>query len=425
MCFVVPIRLVQMKGNAMNRRAALAALLAACLFASSRADAQDWPQWRGANRDAKATGFKAPATWPKELTQKWKVTVGEGDSSPALVGDKLYVFARQDGNEVIHCLNAATGEEVWSDKYETQGATGAPSRGHAGPRASPAVGEGKVVTLGVRGVLSCYDTAGSKLWRKDDFPGAWPQFFTASSPIINAGQCIAQLGGASQGAIVSYDLTSGDKKWGWSNDGTAYSSPMVVLLDGAPVIVAMTAKNIVALSAPDQKVLWQVPFAGRGMGAYNAASPIVDSNIIIFSGGGRGTKAVKLEKPGSDPPATELWTNPDVSVGFNTPVLKDGYLYGLSGASTLFCISASDGKTAWTTPRIEGDAGYGSVVDAGSVMMAMTPAANLIIFAPDHNELKEIAKYKVADGNTYAYPIPSGNRIYVKDKDSVILWSID
>src|ERR1051326_2121449 len=121
-----------MKGNAMNRRAALAPLLAACLFASSHAQAQDWPQWRGANRDAKATGFKAPAAWPKELTQKWKVTVGEGDSSPALVGDKLYAFARQDGNEVIHCLSAASGKEIGSDKYETQGATGASARGHAG-----------------------------------------------------------------------------------------------------------------------------------------------------------------------------------------------------------------------------------------------------------------------------------------------------
>jgi len=412
----------------MNRRARLSAIapLVACLaLFASHAQAQDWPQWRGANRDAKATGFKAPAAWPKELTQKWKVTVGEGDSSPALVGDKLYAFARQDGNEVIHCLNAATGEEIWSDKYETQGATGPSNRGHAGPRASPAVGEGKIATLGVRGVLSCYDTAGKQLWRKDDFPGAWPQFFTASSPIINAGQCIAQLGGASQGAIVSYDLTSGEKKWDWSNDGTAYSSPMVLLLDGQPVIVAMTAKSMVAVNAADQKVLWQVSFPAAGMRGYNDATPIIDSNIIIYSGGGRGTKAVKLEKPGSDPPATELWTNPDVSVGFNTPVLKDGYLYGLSGASTLFCISAADGKTAWTTPRIEGDAGYGSVIDAGSVMMAMTPAANLIIFAPDHNEYKEIAKYKVADGNTYAYPIPSGNRIYVKDKDSVIMWSIE
>jgi len=91
---------------------------------------QDWPQWRGANRDAKATGFTAPKTWPKELTQKWKATVGQADATPALLGDKLYVFARQGGEEVTRCLDATTGKEVWSDKYAAQGATG-PSSGHA------------------------------------------------------------------------------------------------------------------------------------------------------------------------------------------------------------------------------------------------------------------------------------------------------
>src|SRR5687768_895551 len=88
------------------------------LLGVAAASAQDWPQWRGPNRDAKVTGFKAPATWPKDLTQKWKVTVGEGVSTPALVGDKLYVFTREGGNEVIRCMTAADGKEVWQDKYE-------------------------------------------------------------------------------------------------------------------------------------------------------------------------------------------------------------------------------------------------------------------------------------------------------------------
>src|SRR2546427_12983790 len=83
------------------------------------ASAQDWPQWRGANRDAKAADFKAPKTWPKEPTKKWKVTVGDGVATPALVGDKLYVFTRQEGNEILRCLNAADGSEIWQDKYES------------------------------------------------------------------------------------------------------------------------------------------------------------------------------------------------------------------------------------------------------------------------------------------------------------------
>ena len=79
--------------------------------------AQDWPQWRGPNRDGKVTGFTAPGKWPAALAQKWKATVGSGDATPALVGDKLYVFARQGGDEVTLCLNAADGKQIWQDKY--------------------------------------------------------------------------------------------------------------------------------------------------------------------------------------------------------------------------------------------------------------------------------------------------------------------
>src|SRR5438876_6611633 len=148
---------------------------------SATGSAQDWPQWRGPNRDAKAADFKAPTTWPKELTKKWKITVGDGVATPALVGDKLYVFTRQDGNEVLRCLNVADGKEVWQDKYESLGASG-PAQPYSGPRSSPTVTDGKGVTVGVRGMVSCLDAAsGKKLWRKDDFK-SWPNFFPASSP---------------------------------------------------------------------------------------------------------------------------------------------------------------------------------------------------------------------------------------------------
>src|SRR5687768_13688936 len=129
--------------------------------------AQDWPQWRGPNRDAKAADFKAPKTWPNELIQKWKVFVGDGVATPALVGDKVYVFTREEGNELMRCLNAADGKELWQDKYESLGASG-PAQSFSGPRSSPTVANGKVVTLGVRGMLSCLDAASGKvLWRKD------------------------------------------------------------------------------------------------------------------------------------------------------------------------------------------------------------------------------------------------------------------
>src|SRR6266513_91742 len=271
--------------------------------------AQDWSQWRGSDRDGKASGFTAPKTLPKELKQKWKVTVGDGVATPSLVGNKLYVFSRQEGNEITRCLDAATGKELWQEKYESGGATG-PASGFSGPRSSPTVANGKVITLGVRGMLSCLDAAnGKKLWRKDEFPGAYPRFHPSSSPIIADGLCIAQLGGPNDGVIAAYDLATGDEKWKWSGDSPAYASPVLMTVGGAKLIVAETERRIVALNAADGKLVWETPFAVRGMGGYNAATPIVDGQTIIYAGSGRGAKAVKIEKGADGFTAKELWSN--------------------------------------------------------------------------------------------------------------------
>src|SRR5579862_8782665 len=184
----------QSRGAAMNCRTR--ALVGACLAVTvaGGVSAQDWPQWRGANRDAKVTGFHAPQPWPPKLTQKWKVTVGDGVATPAFVNNQLFVFSRQDGNTVIRCLNAETGKEVWSKKYEADDAEGAAARCPVlGPRSSPTVASGKVVTLDTRDTLCCFDAAsGNQLWRKDDIH-SWPRFFASSSPIVVDGLCIAQL----------------------------------------------------------------------------------------------------------------------------------------------------------------------------------------------------------------------------------------
>ena len=103
------------------------------LMSASCALAQDWPQWRGPNRDGKVTGFNAPKTWPKELAQKWKATVGSGDAAPVLAGDKLFVFARQGEDEVTLCLNAADGKQLWQDKNPVAAISGPDAGQHSGP----------------------------------------------------------------------------------------------------------------------------------------------------------------------------------------------------------------------------------------------------------------------------------------------------
>ena len=197
------------------------------MFVTIHLSAQDWPQWRGPDRDARAVGFKAPAEWPNTLVQKWKISVGEGVATPALVGDRLYVFSRENSNEVLRCLNADTGKELWQDKYPSLGASGPASR-FSGPRSSPAVANGKIVTMGVRGTLSCLDAAtGKVLWRKEGKAKSSPRFFTSCSPVMVDGLCIIQLGGESAGSIAAIDLATGDEKWSWNGDGTSYASPKI------------------------------------------------------------------------------------------------------------------------------------------------------------------------------------------------------
>lgn len=388
------------------------------LLGASAACGQDWPQWRGPNRDNKVTGFTVPATWPKELTKKWKTTVGGGDSSPTLVGDKVYVFARQGGDEVTWCLDAASGKEVWKDKFATQEATKAAGGIHAGPRATPAVAEGKVCTFGVRGIVSCLDAAtGKVVWRKDTKD--YPTFFTAASPLIVDGKCITYIGGTSSGEIVAYDLATGEAKWKWSGDPPSYGSPAVLAVDGVKQLATLTKSSLVGISMADGKLLWKVSFGAK----YNNSTPIIDGQTVICSSPGPGTVAFKIEKEGDKFTAKQLWKSTKSSHQYNTPVLKDGLIYGITPAKSFFCMDAKTGDVLWTDQAKRGECG--TVLDAGGVLLALTSDKNLVAFTPSNKEYKEVAKFAVAESATWANPIVSGNRVFVKDQTSVALWTIE
>ncbi len=392
------------------------------LVTSATTFSQDWPQWRGLNRDGKVTGFNVPQKWPKELKQNWKVTVGFGDASPVLVGQKLFVFTRQDDTEILRCLDANTGKEIWKDSYVAGVVTGPPSS-HPGPRSTPTIAEGKVVTLGVNGIISCLDAnTGKVIWRKDEFTNGLPMFYTGMSPIIIDGMCIAHLGGAENGKIIAFELATGNIKWKWEGDGPSYSSPILVTIDGKKQIIVQTDKNLMALTISDGKVQWQIPTLPVQR-FYNSATPIEDGQTIIYTGQGKGTRAVKIQKQDDGYTTNELWNNADLGTSFNTPVLKEGSLYGLTAAGKLFCINAQNGQTAWADTSMNKN--FGSILDAGSVMIALPSSSELVVYKPDKSAYTEIARFKVADTPVYAHPLLVGKSIYVKDNETLIMWTSD
>jgi len=384
--------------------------------------AQDWPQWRGTNRDGKLTGFSAPETWPAELTQKWTVKVGLGDATPALKDNKLYVFTRQEADEVIQCLDAENGKELWRDKYAARSVTG-PAARHPGPRSSPTVAEGKVITLGVGGVLSCLDAAtGRVLWRNEAFTDAVPDFFTSMSPIVVDGMCIAHLGGKDKGTLLALDLMTGKEKWKLTGDGPAYGSPVLMSVGGTKQIVLLTEKNLIGVSAGGGQLLWEVPAPNARM-FFSCATPVIDEDKVFYTGQGQGTKAIRIEKEDDRFAVKTLWSNDELGTTFNTPVLKDDMLFGISKLSNLFCINAQTGQTAWVdTTKLDR---FGSVLDAGSVLLGLSTNSELIVFQPTGKSYTELAKIKVAETPTLAHPVVAGNRVYIKDTETLAMWVIE
>jgi outer membrane protein assembly factor BamB len=383
--------------------------------------AEDWPQWRGANRDGKTAAFTVPATWPASATQKWKVTVGKSDSSPALVGSSLFVFARQDTDEVLFCLDASTGAVRWKTNYSANYVVTGPAAQHPGPRSSPVVVDGKVCTLGVGGILSCFDAAtGAVLWRKqstNDYLGVPYKSDSTMSPIVEDGRCIVHVGKATNGAVIAFDLATGEPRWKWDGDGPASSSPVTMTVGGRKQLVTLTGRNLAGIDLASGKLLWQSPFsAAQG----NNTTPIVNGQTVIYTGQGKGLFAVKIEQQGDTFAATPLWTNSKYGARFTTPVLKDGMLYGFSGR--LFCADAQNGATVWDEAIALGQTA--AIVDAGSVIFALGGKGELIAFQPG-SKFTQLARYTVADSETWAHPVFSGNRVFVKDNETIACWRIE
>src|SRR5262245_1451702 len=199
---------------------------------------QDYPQWRGHNRDGAASGFTEPKSWPENLKRRWKVDLGEGYATPIVIGKTVYCFTRRLNDDVLTALNASNGKIMWQTVYPAPYAIADAAAAHgAGPKATPLFHNGRLYTVGITGIVSAFDaTTGKLVWQKPA-PAEPPYFGMAVSPLGDGNLVIAHPG--SYGPLTAFDANTGNVKWTAGGDST-WASPMIVELGGTREVVSRT-----------------------------------------------------------------------------------------------------------------------------------------------------------------------------------------
>ncbi len=390
--------------------------------------AQDWPQWRGPNRDGIVTGFRSPVSWPDQLKLQWKTPVGGGFSSPVVHGERAYVHSRDDakGLEVVTSIELKTGKIVWTESYSVRFDKNqyAVAMGK-GPNSTPVIFDGKLYTLGMTAIVSCFDArSGALKWRKDFSQHIdTSKLFcgTAMSPVVDNGRLIVHVGDDRGGWIKALDGASGEEKWNLKIDGPGYASPIVADIEGVRQVVTLTDRSIIGVDVDRGTLLWRVDYKDEWN--ENIVTPIICDGKIVVSGVRRGTMALKVTRAGEVWTVSEAWKNRDVAMYMNSPVVDGHLIYGLSHLrkGQFFCVDGRTGKTLWITEGREGD--NSSLLRAGEVLIALTTDGAVQVIKKSDKAFERIRKYQIADGAIWSHPVLFGNQILIKDSGSLALWA--
>lgn len=385
----------------------------------------DYPQWRGHTRDGSASAFAAPKAWPDRLTLKWKIDVGEGYSTPLVIGPRIYTLSRQAGNEVMAARHAATGAALWQTSYpaphKMAGGTGAHGQG---PKSTPVFFDGRLYSLGITGIVSCFDAEDGKLvWQKPAPPVETLYNNSSMSPLVDDGAVIFHVGGHNQGALMKFDAKTGAVRWMWDGDGPAYASPVILQLGGVRQVVAMTQRNIVGVAADSGQLLWKRAYENRF--ANHSISPVPYRDMIIVSGYEMGVTAFRPVRQGGAWTTETVWDTKDVSMFMSNPVLVGDTLYGLSmrNSGQFFALDARDGRVLWRGPGRA--ATNTAIVKAADLVFLLNDDGELIVAKSHPTGLATLRTYTVADSSTWAQPVFTGRGIVVKDLTTLAFWTLD
>ncbi|MBM3809983.1 MAG: hypothetical protein FJW22_17585 [Acidimicrobiia bacterium] len=399
---------------------AFSVMLSVLSVATLRAD---WPQWRGPARDGVAADFTPPATWPAQLTRKWRIPVGAGHASPAVAGTRVILHSRQGTREIIAAYDLNSGKLLWQDGVEAPYTMNPAARGHGlGPKSTPTIADGRVFTFGISGIFSAHDlNTGTLLWRKPA-PPTPPEFGTASSPVVDGANVIAYLGGQNAGALTAMDAATGAVKWQWTGDGPGYASPMIATFAGVKQVITQSQNKVVGVDATSGRLLWEMPI--KTPYEQNSVTPLIAGDRLLYAGLDNPTIAVRVvASPGKGWTAQPQWRNEQVSMYMSSPAISGTTLFGLStkNRGQFFAIDAATGNTLWLSKGREAE--NASIVRAGDYLLLSTTNSELIVARANPVAYQEVKRYVVAASAMWAHPAFTGRTIIVKDVDTLTAWT--
>jgi outer membrane protein assembly factor BamB len=411
------------------------------LFTVIICNSQDWPDWRGVNRDGiwSETGITEKFD-DKIQTPKWSVTVGSGYSGPTVANGKVYLTDLQKQpvqTEGVLCFDENTGKKLWEFRYPCEYVSvGYP----AGPRASVVISENKAYSLGTMGNLFCFNaTTGDVLWQRDlnrEYELRMPIWGISATPLITGDKIILQISGSNNACVIALDKNTGKEIWRNLEDIAAYSAPIIIEKNGKKVMVVWTEDSLSGLNPENGEVYWRFPWkTGSGM---SIATPVLYNDNIFVSAFYSGSLLVKL---GNDYTSAEkVWQREGESERktdalhcvMNTPVIIDDFIYGVDSYGELRCLELATGDRVWEDLTAVNKNRWANIhfIQNGNKTWMFNEHGELIISELSPKGFKEISRTKIIEptkeqlprGVTWSHPAFANKHVFIRnDKELVCI----
>ena len=385
---------------------------------SARGD--DWPQWRGPNRDGVSTETGWLTRWPKSGPRKlWRKKVGIGYATVSVVGERVYTMGNDGRNDVVWCLDAESGKEIWKRSYACRGGGG----GWPGARIAPTIDGDRLYTLSLKGHIHCLDArTGKVVWSRNtakDLGAKGGRHGFACHPVIDGKRIFFELG-ARGGSVVAFDKTSGKVLWQGGRHRVGHSSPVVYKQGKSRTLVVFTGSALVGMDPQSGKELWR--FRTKNQYDCNIATPIISGDRIFISSVYYDKGSTLLSMARGKPKVvrhTKKMQNHCTSC-----VLWKGHLYGFDGwvdtkggKGVLKCMELKTGRVKWSRKGF----GTGGVMVADGKLLIQGDRGELAVAEASPQRFKLLSRAKVLNGRCWNMPVLSGGRIYCRSWEGLLV----